>query len=120
MTTDDSPGDNTADDDSAPVEDAAPEPVQPEPVPAVEPAELEPVGAAPAMAAGRRSRRRGRTWPQRLVLAMNIVLVIGCLVAATALFVSQKNLEDVQRVDALPTPDELAPPPSLVVETLLD
>jgi LCP family protein required for cell wall assembly len=95
MTTDESPGDRTAGDDSAPERAAAPPPARP-------------------------ARRRGRTWPQRLVLAMNIVLVIGCLVAAVALFVSQKNLEDVQRVDALPTPDELAPAPSLVVETLLD
>lgn len=62
--------------------------------------------------------RLHRTWPQQLVLTFNIVLVVACLVAAAAVFIGQKNLEDVLRVPADPTPDQLTPLPDLVIESL--
>jgi len=64
------------------------------------------------------TRRQHRTWPQRFVLTFNVVLVVGCLVAATAVFIGQKNIEDVLRVPTDPTPDLLTPIPELVIESL--
>jgi LCP family protein required for cell wall assembly len=70
----------------------------------------------PEPAASRRRVRR--TWAQRTVLGFNIVLAVACLVAALAVFVGQKNLEDVKRVDARPGADLVGPTIPLVVETL--
>ena len=63
--------------------------------------------------------RRRRTWPQRLALGLNLTLALACVAAALAIFIGQKNLEDVQRVDAKPTGDLTKPAPDLVVESLI-
>ncbi len=62
--------------------------------------------------------RRRRTWPQRLVLVFNIVLVVGCLVGAVAIFAGQKNAEDTQRENITLSQEQEKPTPSMVVESL--
>jgi LCP family protein required for cell wall assembly len=46
----------------------------------------------------RRPRRPRRTWPQRLVIAFNSVLVVVCFAAAASLSYVQQQVEDVPRV----------------------
>ena len=69
----------------------------------------------PISAPGRlpRPRRPRRTWPQRLVLGLNGVVVVACLSTALALRFAQDKLGQVQRVDVS---DALAPtvPPAPV------
>ena len=56
-----------------------------------------PLGARIALVASAPVKRR-RTWPQRLLISFNIVLVVTCLTAAGVLAVSQKRIGDTPRL----------------------
>lgn len=71
----------------------------------------------PSMSPGRRPRER-RTAAQRLVIAANVGMAGVCLIAALAIFVVQRNLEQVKRVDVRSAPSGDTGPAKLVVETL--
>ena len=53
-------------------------------------------------------RKRAHTWPQRAVLVLNSLIVIGCLVAAVAVFYANVRISDRQVV----TLETTAPPPA--------
>ena len=83
----------------------------------VEPREpREPRPARPRSTSG--PARERRTNGQRLVLAVNVAVAAICLIAALAIFVVQRNLEQVKRVDVRSTPSSDTGPSKLVVETL--
>ena len=67
-----------------------------------------------------RPRRRRRSWPQRLVLSFNLVLVFACVVASLAIFVAQKNLDKVQLVQIKPAKDQIRSTPAIVVESVIN
>jgi hypothetical protein len=46
-----------------------------------------------------RSGRRRRTWPQRMLLALNIVVILGCFAAAGGLIVSRYYGNTLNRVE---------------------
>lgn len=50
---------------------------------------------------GRPSRRR--TWPQRLILTVNGLLVVSCLVAATAIYYGSEKANDRKVVEIIPS-----------------
>jgi len=63
--------------------------------------------------ARQRYGRAGRTWPQRLLLALNLVLVVACLGAALALTKVCATLQAVPVVDvgsSLSTPADVDEP----------
>ncbi|MFM2073522.1 MAG: hypothetical protein RLZZ623_3786 [Actinomycetota bacterium] len=120
---DDSAPDDSAPDDSAPdatlPADAIPEAeLPPEPVSA-EPVSAEP--DAPAVVAEgvegvedakhgpRRHRKPHRTWPQRMLLTLNCVVVLACFVAASGLLVGRHYGNSLSKV-TLETPT--TPPPT--------
>ncbi len=83
----------------------------------VDDSELPPPAAEPLD----RSRNRQRTWPQRLVLAFNVSLAFGCLIAAAVIWyandqLSQRKLVDISdragvaTTTIASTPDGSAPP----------
>ncbi len=65
------------------------------------------VPAAPLTPAPPRTRRRAarRTWPQRLVLGFNVVVVLACVAAATALRYGYDTVNRTQRVVLDRSPD---------------
>lgn len=68
---------------------------------ATAPAEVavEPVVTPVTAKAARAARRRGRTWPQRMLLALNIVVILACFAGAGALVVSRYYGNTLNRVD---------------------
>jgi LCP family protein required for cell wall assembly len=68
-----------------------------------------------------RARRAHRTWPQRLLLATNVVLVVACLAAAALLSEVRSTIEDVPVVDIgsslTPTPEVTEPRNFLIIGT---
>ncbi|MEY4372962.1 MAG: hypothetical protein RL219_1731 [Actinomycetota bacterium] len=74
-----------------------------------------PRGSASRSAVGGAKRRSGA---QRLVLGINVALAAICLIAALAILVVQRNLEQVKRVDVRSTPSAATGPTKLVVESL--
>lgn len=79
-----------------------------------------------------RERRRRRTWPQRLILTMNSLLVVACLVAATVIYYGSEKANDRKVVEifgseniptlTLPsttTPGETAPKVDLTAKNFL-
>lgn len=76
----------------------------------------EPRQARPRQTSG--TARERRTTAQRVVLGINVAVAAICLVAALAIFVVQRNLEQVKRVDVRSTPSSATGPSKLVVETL--
>ncbi len=65
-------------------------------VPVEGPARAPEVAVGPPAA---RHRRRRRTWPQRLLLALNIVVVVACFAGAGALVVSRYYGNTLNRVE---------------------
>ncbi len=62
--------------------------------------------------------RRGRTWPQRLLIAFNAVLVVACLAAAAGLTKVRTTLEQVPVVDvggALSAPVDVGEPRNVLI-----
>ena len=86
-----------------------PEPLPPTPTPgaatgAAAPAEVPvvevPVVEVPVVdTATRRSHRRHRTWPQRMLLALNLVVILACFGGAGALVVSRYYGNTLNRVE---------------------
>jgi LCP family protein required for cell wall assembly len=68
-----------------------------------------------------RVRRAHRSWPQRLLLATNVVLVVACLGAALGLSKIRSTIEDVPVVDIgsslTPTPEVTEPRNFLIIGT---
>ena len=67
---------------------------------------------------GRRPRLSHRTWPQRLLLATNVVLVVACLGAAAALTKLRDTIDDVPVVDvgsSLTPPVEATEPRNFLI-----
>ncbi len=68
-----------------------------------------------------RAPRARRTWPQRLLLATNVVLVVACLGAAAALSQIRSTIEDVPVVDIgsslTPAPEITEPRNFLIIGT---
>ena len=71
------------------------------PTDATVPAEIpvEPVVTAAAAKAAKAAHRRGRTWPQRMLLALNILVILACFAGAGALVVSRYYGNTLNRVD---------------------
>jgi len=68
--------------------------------------------------ARQRYGRAGRTWPQRLLLALNLVLVVACLGAALALTKVRATLQAVPVVDvgsSLSTPADVDEPRNILI-----
>jgi LCP family protein required for cell wall assembly len=68
-----------------------------------------------------RPRRAHRSWPQRLLLATNVVLVVACLAAAAGLSTIRSTIEDVPVVDIgsslTPAPQLTEPRNFLIIGT---
>lgn len=68
-----------------------------------------------------RARRAHRSWPQRLLLATNVVLVVACLGAAAGLSKIRSTIEDVPVVDIgsslTPAPEVTEPRNFLIIGT---
>lgn len=67
--------------------------------PSEDPSAADPLDAVPA----RPRRARGRSWPQRLVLAFNVVLALACFLTAALVFYGNEKAND-RRVVALAEP----------------
>lgn len=78
---------------------------------------LVPSGAVPRQSA----RRAHRSWPQRLLLATNVLLVVACLGAAASLSKLRSTIEDVPVVDIgsslTPAPEVTEPRNFLIIGT---
>ena len=71
----------------------------PDPLPPVGPADATVPAEVPVLATAGRHRQRHRTWPQRLLLALNIVVILGCFGAAGGLVVSRYYGNTLNRVE---------------------
>jgi LCP family protein required for cell wall assembly len=68
-----------------------------------------------------RARRAHRSWPQRLLLTTNVVLVVACIAAAAGLSKIRSTIEDVPVVDIgsslTPAPEVTEPRNFLIIGT---
>jgi LCP family protein required for cell wall assembly len=71
----------------------------PDPLPPVSPTDATVPAEVPVLAKSARRHHRRRTWPQRLLLALNIVVILGCFGAAGGLVVSRYYGNTLNRVE---------------------
>ena len=71
----------------------------PDPLPPVSATDATVPAEVPVLSKAARRHHRRRTWPQRLLLALNIVVILGCFVAAGGLVVSRYYGNTLNRVE---------------------